>query len=717
MVSEKYPEQLVFGLDIGTRSIVGTVGYRTNQQFNIVAQSVREHETRSMIDGQIHDIKKVSETIQEVKTELESQLETTLTEVCIAAAGRVLKTVKVLAEHQFPVETAITEDHIRSLDLMGVEKAYQTLREEMKENRNNFYCVGYSVINYTLNGYTMFKLNGHKAARIGAEILATFLPDEVINGLYAAVEAAGLQVASLTLEPIAAIKVAIPENYRLLNIAMVDVGAGTSDISITKDGSIIAYGMIPNAGDEITEAIAQRYLVDFSVAEKIKTSCLRRKSVSFKNVMGISNKLSTDEVIEAVSEIIHRITKSIAEKITELNGDKSVSAVFVVGGGGKIPGFVSCLADYLNLPPERVALRGEDVLKSVAFLQKKMKKDSLMVTPVGICLNYYDQSNNFIFVTVNQERVKLYDNGKLTISDAAVQLSYSNDQLFPRRGKALHFTLNNAPHAIRGEQGEAACIRLNNETVGITHEIKHNDVIEIMESTSGLDAQSEIRQLPEYKSTIVFQVNGSKLSCPRLVLANGEMVSEYYRIQEKDMLQILDYYTLQQFKKFMDIEYNGEIMVNDAPAKPDQKIFDHDILQFNLSAKNQALIKESVPNNEPPAKAAVIVEPESFDAAVKDTKPEPASDWFILKEQKITPALNPVNKPVNNPATDIYVTVNGMAIKLDNKKEYIYVDILDYYPFDLSSMKGSELITLLNGERVDFTAPIKDSDKIEIFWK
>ena len=42
----KFPGQLVFGLDIGTRSIVGTVGYRTGERFHVVAQCVREHETR-----------------------------------------------------------------------------------------------------------------------------------------------------------------------------------------------------------------------------------------------------------------------------------------------------------------------------------------------------------------------------------------------------------------------------------------------------------------------------------------------------------------------------------------------------------------------------------------------------------------------------------------------------------------------------------------------
>ncbi len=92
-VTTKYPEPLVFGLDIGTRSIVGTVGYKEQNKFNVVAMAVKYHDTRSMIDGQIHDINKVSEDILYVKEELERQLSgRKLTDVCIAAAGRVLKT-------------------------------------------------------------------------------------------------------------------------------------------------------------------------------------------------------------------------------------------------------------------------------------------------------------------------------------------------------------------------------------------------------------------------------------------------------------------------------------------------------------------------------------------------------------------------------------------------------------------------------------------------
>ena len=245
---------LVFGLDIGTRNVVGTVGYKDEDDFYVIAQYMREHETRSMLDGQIHDIGRVGRTIDKVKLALESQIHMPLTEVCIAAAGRVLKTVTTTVEYGFQEEVVVTGEDVHTLDLLGIEKAQQILNENNDTNFK-FYCVGYSVVKYYLNGDIFSNLEGHKAEVVSADIIVTFLPEDVVDGLYTAVGRAGLKVASLTLEPIAAINVAIPETFRMLNIALVDVGAGTSDISVTRDGSIIAYGMIPCAGDEITELL------------------------------------------------------------------------------------------------------------------------------------------------------------------------------------------------------------------------------------------------------------------------------------------------------------------------------------------------------------------------------------------------------------------------------------------------------------------------------
>ena len=108
----------VFGLDIGTRNVVGTVGYRTDDDFVVVAQYVKEHETRAMLDGQIHDIGRVARTIGVVKKELEEQIGQPLEEVCIAAAGRVLKTVTTHIEYQYAEETIVTGEDIHTLHLL-----------------------------------------------------------------------------------------------------------------------------------------------------------------------------------------------------------------------------------------------------------------------------------------------------------------------------------------------------------------------------------------------------------------------------------------------------------------------------------------------------------------------------------------------------------------------------------------------------------------------
>ena len=218
-----FEEPLVFGLDIGTRNVVGTVGYRTEDEFIVVAQYIKEHETRAMLDGQIHDIGRVGRTIAKVKAELEDQIGMPLTEVCIAAAGRVLKTVTTTITYDFPEESVVTGEDIHTLDLLGIEKAQDILRE-LNDTKYKFYCVGYSVVKYFLNDEPFSNLESHKADRIGEDGIVTFLPEDVVDGLYAAVGLAGLSVANMTLEPIAAINVAIPENFRLLNIALVEIG-------------------------------------------------------------------------------------------------------------------------------------------------------------------------------------------------------------------------------------------------------------------------------------------------------------------------------------------------------------------------------------------------------------------------------------------------------------------------------------------------------------
>lgn len=815
-------KNIVFGLDIGTRSIVGSVGYiDARNKFNVIAHYSKEHETRAMLDGQIHDISKVSDTILKVKNELEKQVDMPLTEVCIAAAGRVLRTVTVHAEHELNQETPVTSEQIYSLEMMGVENAYEIIRDQEKDI--SFYCVGYTVVKYYLNDYVISNLEGHKAKKISADVLATFLPDEVVDGLYAAVENVGLRVANLTLEPIAAINIAIPQKYRLLNIALVDVGAGTSDISITKDGSIIAYGMIPRAGDEFTECLVANYLVDFNTAEGIKRGSVLKKQITYKDIMGLKQKLAPQDVRTAYRDTVESVTKEIADKIIELNGGKSVNAVFVVGGGGKVYGFTEYLAQHLDIPKERVALRGEEVLTEVVFEQEEVKKDPLLVTPIGICLSYYEHKNNFVFVNVNEKRIKLYDNDKLTVVDAAFAMGLPNDALFPKRGAALEFYVNGEKRMIRGSLGETAEITINGKPANINSKISKNDSVKIKESTAGDPAAMKISALKEYDAEMDFVVNEQNIRCPRFVMVNGKMESGDYAICNGDKIEVLPYYTLEQLLAFLDIDpQENFITVNNQEASLEDKVYENFYVKFEKrnvpyvdEFKEKFVTEEEIEDEEdtdyidsyeetvdvaagrdhlgsqkagytaqdngmagdeaqgnatagyrvqghgaqgnatagygaednatmPKATAnaeidkgkmtgkgkragssrghAVTGLQEEGDTsnrrqAASGIQTEPMSGSMAGAPVSNTGVSAPSQRAKASAVRDIVVKVNDTPVRLSGKSHYIFVDVLDKYPFDTRQVAGGKsLIMTVNDRKCDFTAEIRDGDRLQLYF-
>ena len=890
----------VYGLDIGTRSIVGTVGYRQKDRFVVVAQQSIEHESRAMIDGQIHDINTVSETIREVTDILEARIKQPLKQVCIAAAGRVLKTVTVHVDMDLEGEKTISKEDIFALDSLGIEKAYETFSKSDDFDENmKFYCVGYSVMHYFMNGYPMNQLENHKAKEISADLIATFLPDDVVDGLYKSVELAGLEVANLTLEPIAAIELAIPDMYRMLNIALIDVGAGTSDISITKDGSIIAYGMLPIAGDCLTEDIARHCLVDFKTAETIKRGITEQDYVEYKDIMGIPQKITKDEVLSVISDNLENMSRLAAEKIKELNGNKPVSAVFVVGGGGKIDTYTDRVAKHLGIAPERCAVRGEEVMTKVEFMEKDVVKDSLLVTPIGICLNFYEQSNNFIFVNFNEKRIKLYDNNRLAIVDAAILAEFPNEDLFPKRGESLNFTLNGQAMSLRGKRGESATVWLNGEEADIHASIRSNDIIRVVPSTAGEKASMVVSKLPGYNGNLAIKFEESEIILPKLASVNGKLQSAYYQIQDGDVVELMDYYTVLQIAEFMDVSAESikSVWVNHEKAGLDTKVYHNFSVSFemknasdvdveldldgevtvngtteNVTTENETTINNTTgvktandstsinhtvkselsqtveKNNDTSALSTLekakqsaqqtieklqfehaeeslmamiqsAMNPES--AKVSDTSSDKISvkatplkidksakelyssiqsnisriksgeDIVQIRKEAIGDDNSHISKNINRgnntqirkqtsvqersqiqkhavmqdpsliqteigkerdesdqkeaiketmkadnvqtappilpPSTvevvdgkttqTIHVLVNGQLVTLKGKADYIYVDVFEFYEFDLSKPQGKAVVTMINGRDAQYVEPLSNGDELQIYWR
>lgn len=646
-----------FALDVGTRSLIGTVGIVEDNNLKVICEKYLEHEERAMIDGQIHDIDLVAKGVKTILDEIEKELGIKLTDVSIAAAGRFLKTVNSIGKIELNIDDEITKEDVKSLELISLKEAENEIN---KTTEGRLYCVGYSVKNYFLNGFVISNLVGHKGEEAKVETIATFLPRSVVDSLYSVMNKVGLRVNNLTLEPIAAIEAVVPKKLRLLNIALVDIGAGTSDIAISSKDSISSYGMVPQAGDEVTEAIAQECLVDFNTAEYIKRNLTIKDEITYTDIIGLENTVKSENILKSIKPIVKKIAESIGKKIIELNANKSPSALFLVGGGAHTPGLINELSEVLNMPIQRIAIKDR---KAIENCISDNNIGSAGVTVLGIALMAIKNGqNDFIEVILNGSPVTMFNSHNHSVMDVIIHAGINGSMLIAKNGKNLRYTLNGVKRIAFGERGRSPVIKINGSIESIDKPIKSGDNIEINYAVSGKDASPKIiDQIREFNSISIY-LDDQLTNLEPIILVNDNKENLDYYIKENDDINIILPKTVGDIKKYI---INKELYIK----KDGININDDYLLQEGdkLTTYNE-ILKEKLDRKE-------------------DSKN----------------------------GLDIIVTFNNKEIKLHGQKDYIFVDIFNYVDFDLSEAKG--IITLLlNGNKVGYTEKLKNGDNIEVFW-
>ena len=484
---------MIFALDIGTRSVVGVVGKPSGGRFKAMEIEMAEHGSRAMLDGQIDNIQQVGALARTVTERLEERLGVRLERVCVAAAGRALRTQSGSFALDLSDEKSITAEMISRLEAGALSAAEDALQVE-DEVRRQFFMVGYTVAQYRLDNYPLSSLLDHSGQKAEADVVATFLPGEVVESLYAAMRAAGLQVSSLTLEPIAAMNAAIPAELRLLNLALVDIGAGTTDIAVCRDGSVTGYTMATIAGDEITEAIMRAYLVDFQTAEEMKRNLRPGEDAHYTDILGLENTATFEEIHTAIQEPMGRLAEAIAAQVAELNGG-APSALFLAGGGSKLDGLREKVAASLGMDERRVAIAGSNYSKS-AFADEIDLNNPEYATPLGIAVSAaLGLLNDSYVITLNGETAKLFRSGVLTVRDILLMNGYTYADMLGRSGRNLGVTLNGRHMILRGEPAVPAILRVNGEEAAITTVVHAGDSIRFQPARSGADAAKTLGEL------------------------------------------------------------------------------------------------------------------------------------------------------------------------------------------------------------------------------
>ncbi|TCS82022.1 cell division protein FtsA [Pectinatus cerevisiiphilus] len=588
---------LIFALDIGTRSVIGIVAEKGPNSARIIDTERLEHKTRSMLDGQIHDVPQVAQIISAVKEKLEEKTGP-LKKVSVAAAGRALYTMT--AEAQMEVDGIISPEQQKHLDFIAVQTAQKNLAaSNIVKDTSLYYCVGYSTVYYLLDGTKIKSLIGQRGRKISANVIATFLPRQVVDSMQSALNTAGLEMQALTLEPIAAISVLIPTTMRHLNLALVDIGAGTSDVAITKDGSVIAYGMVPMAGDEITEAISKYYLLDFNVAEDVKRKLASGtdEKINFCDILGMDYSLAKKEIIAAVINNITELAQAIANQILTLN-DAPPQAVMLVGGGSLTPHLAEEVAKKLDLPIPRVAVRMPDKVDDITDIPDVLKTPDA-VTPLGILKTASMQTLSLISMYVNGKEYHMFNFKELTVADVLLNAGINLHKYNGKPGLGIMVNINGKTKILSGSMGTLAKLKLNGKDASLSDIVPEKSHITIENGTDGAAPAIHLRDIMPNEKSVTIYINDELVTVEQFPLINGipchdknTLLNDKDEITIPDALTVADalatanyniknivyHYTLNGMQK--TCETTSQIKLNRKEAYLSDTIHENDEIDF-----------------------------------------------------------------------------------------------------------------------------------------
>jgi cell division protein FtsA len=700
----------LFALDIGTRSVVGIILTEQNGIYHVADLVTIEHKERSMIDGQIHNIVSVATVISEIKKMLEER-HGTLKRVSVAAAGRALKTMEGSMTIDIAGKQLFTSEDINRLELAAVQQAQQKLLSSASTADDYYYCVGYSVLHYKLDGDEIGSLVDQAGRTATAEVIATFLPRVVVESLLSALKRAGLEMEALTLEPIAAINVLIPPSMRRLNVALVDIGAGTSDIAITNNNTVVSYGMVPIAGDEITEALSNHYLLDFPVAELAKRFLVTNETITITDILGFEQQVPSSEVIAAIKPSIEKLASSIAEEIKRLNNSKSPQAVMVVGGGSLTPLLTNELSSQLDLPENRVGIRGLDALSGVT-LSDGINSTPALVTPIGIAIAARRAPIHYMSVTVNEKMIRLFELKEMTVGDALLAANVKARQLYGKPGMGMSVTLNGSVMTVPGEHGRSSTILLNGNPASTKDLISNEDEIKLVPGRDGKDASATIRDLIGELSPIEVTINESKHTIAPRIVCNGipanldsivrdrDQISYSYSTKLNEVLSELGIETFNTFEVYVNNKktilenWTTQFFIDNMPASPEQLLKDGDDVKIGI--QKPPTVGEVISSLNKSAQITAIV---TFNGDPVTLTNSGASILLNGKQVDTTEAVRPGDR---------------LSITEAPSQSFSFSDVFLFIDYTLPKTKSTSYQLLRNGKPIGFNDPIFSGDALEI---
>jgi cell division protein FtsA len=345
----KENNNLIVGLDIGTSKVVAVVAeLLPDNRLNVIGMG--GHESKGLKKGVVVNIEATVNAIQRALEEAELMADCKITRVYTGIAGSHIKSFN---SHGM---VAIKDKEVSALDIDRVIETARAL--PIPTDQQILHILTQQFIVDGQDGVR--EPMGMSGVRLEVDVHIVTGAVSAAQNIVKCVRRCGLEVSDLILQPLASSIAVLTEDEKELGVCLVDIGGGTTDIAIFREGAIRHTAVIPIAGDQVTNDIAMALRTPTAEAEdiKIKNGCALRQLADANEMVevpGIGDRaprqLSRQTLAEVIEPRIEELYSLIQKVLRESGYEELLSSGLVLTGGSSVmQGMVELGEEIFHMP-------------------------------------------------------------------------------------------------------------------------------------------------------------------------------------------------------------------------------------------------------------------------------------------------------------------------------------------------------------------------------
>ena len=388
-VQNKYDmehEKLAVGLDIGTTKIVTMLGTK-NEYDKLEIVGVGKSKSQGVHRGVVNNITQTIQSIQSATQEAEAVSGKKIDSVVVGIAGQHIRSL----QHSDYITRSNPDAVIDEADIERLKN--QVFKLVMLPGEEIIHVLPQE---YKVDGQAEIKEPiGMYGGRLEANFHVVVGQVSSIRNIMRCVKSAGLDFGGITLEPLASADAVLSQEEKEAGVALIDIGGGTSDLAIFKDGIIRHTAVIPFGGNVITEDIKEGCSIIEKQAEllKIKFGSAwpgENKDNEIVSIPGLRGRDPKEITLKNLSKIIHARVQEIIEQVYaeiknyghEEQKKKLIAGIVLTGGGSQLK-HLKQLVEYITGMDTRIGYPNEHLAGDT----DKTMTSPLYATAVGLVMN------------------------------------------------------------------------------------------------------------------------------------------------------------------------------------------------------------------------------------------------------------------------------------------------------------------------------------------